>query len=260
MRRAWRCWANGWSVCLQAVAGDAARPLGTLPLLSEAERDTVLRVWNDTARAQGAAAPGAVSGAAVAADAVVEIASADSGSGQPATLPGLFAAQALRTPDAVAVMFEERHLSYAELEAHANALAHHLQSLGAGPETVVGLMLQRSPEMVIGLIGILKAGAAYLPLDPNYPPERLAFMLEDAGAAVLVTQGALTERLPAGIVSGLTLVRLDADWPQIARQPATAPALGLDPHHPAYVIYTSGSTGTPKGVVVEHGRSRIQTS
>ena len=98
-------------------------------------------------------------------------------------MPALFAAQALRTPDAVAVLFEERALSYAELEAHANALAHHLRGLGVGPETVVGLMLERSPEMVIGLIGILKAGAAYLPLDPNYPPERLAFMLEDAGAA-----------------------------------------------------------------------------
>ena len=86
------------------------------------------------------------------------------------TLPALFAAQALRTPDAVAVVFEERRLSYAELDAHANRLAHHLRGLGAGPETVVGLCVERSIEMVIGLIGILKAGAAYLPLDPNYPP------------------------------------------------------------------------------------------
>ena len=113
-------------------------------------------------------------------------------SAQPLTLPALLAAQAARTPDAVAVMFEERRLSYAELEAHANALAHHLRGLGVGPETVVGLMLERSPEMVIGLLGILKAGGAYLPLDPNYPAERLAFMLADAGAAVLVTQDALT--------------------------------------------------------------------
>jgi amino acid adenylation domain-containing protein len=153
----------------------------------------------------------------------------------------------------LAVIFEERVLTYAELEAHANALAHHLRGLGAGPETVVGLMLERSPEMVIGLLGILKAGAAYLPLDPDYPAERLAFMLQDAGAAILVTQGALTGRLPAQAVSGTALLRLDADWPQIARQPATAPAIDLDPRHPAYVIYTSGSTGTPKGVVVSHG-------
>ena len=198
----------------------------------------------------------AAGGAGAAADA----AAADAASAHPATLPALLAAQALRTPEAAAVLFEERRLSYAELEAHANALAHHLQSLGAGPETVVGLLLERSPEMVIGLIGILKAGAAYLPLDPNYPTERLAFMLEDAGAAVLVTQGALTDRLPATALSGATLVRLDADWPVIARQPATAPEPGLDPHHPAYVIYTSGSTGTPKGVVVEHGQIAARTA
>src|SRR6185503_4076308 len=169
-----------------------------------------------------------------------------------ATLPVLFAAQAQRTPDATAVVFEDRALSYAALDAHANRLAHHLRGLGVGPETVVGLCVERSPEMVIGLLGILKAGAAYLPLDPNYPRERLAFMLADAGAAVLVTQGPLTGRLSAQALSGTTLVRLDADWPQVARQPASAPDVVIDPSHPAYVIYTSGSTGTPKGVVVEH--------
>ena len=106
----------------------------------------------------------------------------------PATLPALFAAQAARTPDAVAVVFEDRTLTYAALDAHANRLAHHLQSLGVGPETMVGLCVERSPEMVIGLLGILKAGGAYLPLDPDYPRERLAFMLADAGCPVLVTQ------------------------------------------------------------------------
>ena len=171
----------------------------------------------------------------------------------PATLPALFAAQAARTPDAAAVVFEDRTLSYAALDAHANRLAHHLQSLGVGPETVVGLCVERSPEMVIGLLGILKAGGAYLPLDPNYPRERLAFMLADAGCPVLVTQAALLERLPDDAAPARRhVVRLDADWPAIARQPGTAPALDLDPRHPAYVIYTSGSTGTPKGVVVEH--------
>ena len=94
-------------------------------------------------------------------------------------------------------MFEDRTLSYAALDAHANRLAHHLQSLGVGPETMVGLCVERSPEMVVGLLGILKAGGAYLPLDPNYPRERLAFMLADAGAPVLVTQQALLDRLPA---------------------------------------------------------------
>ena len=111
-------------------------------------------------------------------------------------MPALFAAQAARTPDAVAVVFEDRELSYAALDAHANRLAQHLQGLGVGPETVVGLCVERSPEMVVGLLGILKAGGAYLPLDPNYPRERLAFMLADAGAPVLVTQQALLDRLP----------------------------------------------------------------
>src|SRR4029079_18829860 len=114
----------------------------------------------------------------------------------PSTLPELFAAQAARTPEAVALVYQDRTLSYAALEAHANRLAHHLRGLGVGPETVVALCLERSVEMVIGLLGILKAGGAYLPLDPHYPAERLSFMLSDAGAAVLVTQSALLDRLP----------------------------------------------------------------
>ena len=104
----------------------------------------------------------------------------------------------------------------------------------------------------MGLLGILKAGAAYLPLDPNYPRERLAFMLTDAGARLLITQQALIGQLPEATSADRHVVRLDADWPHIARMPATAPAVALDPRNPAYVIYTSGSTGTPKGVVVEH--------
>src|SRR6187399_869815 len=208
---------------LEAAVADATQPLGHLPILESAERDTILRSWNDTTQPVA-----------------------------PLTLPALFAAQAARTPDAVAVVFEDRTLTYAALDAHANRLAHHLQSLGVGPETMVGLCVERSPEMLIGLIGILKAGGAYLPLDPNYPSERLAFMLADAGCPVLVTQSALLDRLPED-AAHRQIVRLDADASAIARQPATAPALALDQRHPAYVIYTSGSTGTPKGVVVSHG-------
>src|SRR6185437_8229910 len=111
---------------------------------------------------------------------------------------------------AVAVVYEDRELSYAALEAHANRLAHHLQELGVGPETVVGLCVERSVEMVIGLLGILKAGGAYLPLDPNYPAERLGFMLADAAAPVLVTQSALLQRLPQpqSTAAARTVVRL----------------------------------------------------
>src|SRR6201982_827429 len=115
----------------------------------------------------------------------------------PGSLPCLFAAQAGKRPDATAVVFERGRLSYGELDRRSNQLAHHLRGLGVGPETVVGLCLERSPAMVVGLLGILKAGAAYLPLDPAYPAERLAFMLGDAGAAVLITQSDLRNRIPA---------------------------------------------------------------
>ena len=205
---------------LEAAMADPDRAIGSLDILSPAERHTILRAWNDTARAIPCA-----------------------------TLPELFAAQVAKTPDAVAVVCEEQRLSYSELDARANQLAHHLQGLGVGPETVVGLCVERSPEMLVGLIGILKAGGAYLPLDPGYPPERLAFMLEDARAPVLVTHSALRDC--AGERGGAT-VQLDADWSAIGHQPTTAPRSGLHPDNTAYVIYTSGSTGTPKGVVVSH--------
>ena len=198
------------------------RVVGSLDILDPAERETILRRWNDTARDLG-----------------------------PALVPELFAAQAARTPDAIAVMFEGRSLTYAALDAHANRLAHHLRMLGVGPETVVGLCVERSLEMLIGLLAILKAGGAYVPLDAGYPPERLEFMLADAGVSVLVTQSVLVDRLP-GSATSARIVRLDADGPAIAQHPGTAPPLDLDPRHPAYVIYTSGSTGAPKAVVVEH--------
>ena len=153
------------------------------------------------------------------------------------------------------MVFEDRTLSYAELEAHANQLAHHLRGLGVGPETVVGLCVERSPEMVIGLLGILKAGGAYLPLDPAYPAERLAFMLADAGAAVLVTQAALLERGCRRCGSrGRTSCGSTPTGRASRASRATPPAPRPRPRHPAYVIYTSGSTGTPKGVVVDPWR------
>src|SRR6476620_4872191 len=199
---------------------DPGQCVGRLDILGSAERHTILREWNATARA----VPGA-------------------------TLPELFAAQVARTPDADAVVFEDERLSYGELDARSSRLAHHLRALGVGPEVVVGLCIERSLAMLVGLLGILKAGGAYLPLDPDYPPERLAFMLADAGAPVLLTRAALRAHLPA---HDAHVVCLDADWPAIAQQPATAPAANLAPQHPAYVIYTSGSPGTPKGVMIDH--------
>ena len=133
-----------------------------------------------------------------------------------ATLPELFAAQVAKTPDATAAVFEADSLSYGELDARSSQLAHHLRALGVGPEVVVGLCVERSLEMLIALLAILKAGGAYLPLDPDYPRERLAFMLEDAGAPVLVTHSALRARLPG---HGARILCLDADG---ARHRATA--------------------------------------
>ena len=148
------------------------------------------------------------------------------------------------------MVFEDSSLTYARARRARQQLAHHLRDLGVGPEAVVGLCVERSLEMVVGLLGILKAGGAYLPLDPDYPPERLAFMLADAGAPVLVTQSALRDRLPrAWHPHRAPRCRL-ADH-RAAAHHRTRPS-PLDPHNPAYVIYTSGSTGTPKGVVVTH--------
>src|SRR5262245_51880142 len=206
---------------LLAAVRDPDVAIGRLELLSGAERRLLLEDWNATARA------------------VV-----------PATLPQLFAAQAGKTPDAIAVVFADARLSYGELEARSNQLAQHLRAQGVGAETVVGLCLERSPALLVGLIGILKAGGAYLPLDPSYPAERLAFMLQDAGAPFLITTTALGARLPR---HGARIIDLDAEAAAIAARPTRAPATRLAPHNLAYVIYTSGSTGTPKSVAVEHG-------
>ncbi|MGJ5178589.1 non-ribosomal peptide synthase/polyketide synthase [Bradyrhizobium oligotrophicum] len=167
------------------------------------------------------------------------------------TFPELFATQAADTPDAVAVVSRDESLSYGGLEAEANRLAHHLRELGVGPESVVGLCVERSPALLVGMLGILKAGGAYLPLDPSYPDDRIGFMLDDAGASVLVTYAALRDRM-CGQDERRAVVLLDTDRSAIAERPATAPELNLHPQNAAYVIYTSGSTGTPKGVVVSH--------
>lgn len=157
--------------------------------------------------------------------------------------------QALRTPNAVAVRDPASTLTYAELEARANQLAHHLLELGVQAEDLVAIAVSRCAEMLIGLLGIMKAGAAYVPVDPAYPRERQAFMLSSSGASVLVTQEPLIDTLP---LEGARVVCLDRDRPLLARLPDTPPSTGLDPEQLAYAIYTSGSTGQPKGVQIPH--------
>ncbi|OAD22163.1 microcystin synthetase, partial [Candidatus Thiomargarita nelsonii] len=161
----------------------------------------------------------------------------------------LFEVQVERTPDAIAVVFEDQHLSYAALNRRANQLAHHLQTLGVKPEVLVGICIERSFDMVIGLLGILKAGGAYLPLDPTYPAARLAFMLEDAGVGVLLTQSSLKEGLPE---TTAPVVCLDTEREKLSRLSTNNLASSVAPSNLAYVIYTSGSTGQPKGVLIEH--------
>ncbi|NEQ97715.1 MAG: amino acid adenylation domain-containing protein, partial [Cyanothece sp. SIO2G6] len=170
-----------------------------------------------------------------------------------ACLHQLIEAQVNRTPDAIAVVFGGDRLTYRQLNQRANHLAHYLQDLGVKPDQLVGLCVDRSLEMVIGLLGILKAGAAYVPLDPAYPQERLAYMLEDAEAQVLVTHSSVTGHLSSGIAwDGMTVVCLDSDWEAIVQYPQSDPVSAVTPQHLAYTIYTSGSTGKPKGVQIEH--------
>jgi amino acid adenylation domain-containing protein len=206
---------------LAAAAADPEASVADLPLLTAAERTQLLDEWNDTA----AEPPGEV------------------------CLHELFARQLARTPDATALSWEGRRWTYAELGRAANRLAHFLIDAGAGPESVVGICAERSPELMVGLLSILTSGAAYLPLDPAYPRERLAFMLGDAGATILLTQEKLAGLLADG---GARVVLLEAILPRIDRFPATPPRGRALPDNPAYVIYTSGSTGRPKGVVVAH--------
>jgi amino acid adenylation domain-containing protein len=174
--------------------------------------------------------------------------------GRPEALPVFclherFEAQAQRTPDAAAVSHDGDTLAYRELDERANRLAHRLQELGVGPETLVGLCLPRSLDLVVAILAVLKAGGAYLPLDPDYPVQRLAFMLEDSRAPVLVTQGDLRHRLSA---HGAQVICLDREAAALARASAERPQTAVSPENLAYVIYTSGSTGRPKGVLVEH--------
>jgi amino acid adenylation domain-containing protein len=161
------------------------------------------------------------------------------------------AERARHSPDHVAISFGDRCITYGQLEAHANQLAHYLRGLGVGAEVPVALCIDRSPEMIVGILGVLKAGGAYVPLEPAYPRDRLAYMIENAHATVLLTQQSLRNEMLAWGTE--QVVCLDSDWETIARHSEDAPPIKSHERNLAYLIYTSGSTGQPKGVMVEHG-------
>ncbi|MET0648994.1 MAG: amino acid adenylation domain-containing protein, partial [Pyrinomonadaceae bacterium] len=211
--------ADYFLTLLRAVVADASARVGQSDLLSERERRRLLVEWNDTRRPFPAAR----------------------------CVHELFAEQAARTPDALAVAACGESLTFGQLEERANRLANYLRRRGVGPDVPVVLSVERSAEMIVGLLGILKAGGAYVPLDPSYPAARLSFMLEETGAPLVLTQSHLRAAL-----ADARAVCLDTQWPEIAAESALAPRAALDPENLAYVIYTSGSTGTPKGVGVRH--------
>ncbi|KGV18152.1 D-alanine--poly(phosphoribitol) ligase, subunit 1 [Burkholderia pseudomallei MSHR4503] len=213
-----------WLRQLDAMATDADPVVTGLPLLGEAERAQVLHGWNETGRAYA----------------------------RDACLHQLFEAQVSRTPEAAAVICGDETLSYTDLDARANRLAHYLRGQGVGPDTRVGLALGRGVEMMTGLLAILKAGGAYVPLDPGYASERLRAILDDSRPAIVLADAAGRTALDA-LAGAPPIADLHADASRWSALPSTPPRVeGLTPRHLAYVIYTSGSTGQPKGVMVEH--------
>lgn len=206
---------------LEAIVADPQRKISELPLLTEAERKQLLVDWNAT----------------------------QADYPRDRCVYQLVAEQAAKTPERIAATFEDRQLTYGELNRRANQLAHYLRTLGVGPDVMVGLCVERSPEMLIGLLGIQKAGGAYVPLDPAFPPDRLAFYAEDSKMPVLVTQQSLLGHVPAPQAQ---VVCLDRDRETLGLMAQDDPVPLSGPNHLAYVIFTSGSTGKPKGVEVVH--------
>ena len=210
-----------YQTLLETGLAQPDRAIADLPLLSDIERRQLLVEWNDTL--------------------VTDFPSG--------CVHARIAAQVAQTPTAVAVVFEGQELSYSELNERANQLAHYLLVQGVKTEGRVGICVERSPEMIVGMLGILKAGGTYVPLDPAYPQERLAFIVEDAQVSVVLTQHSLLECLPQ---TRAQIVCLDTDWEVIGGMPTRTPASNVTPANTAYTIYTSGSTGKPKGVQVLH--------
>jgi len=205
---------------LEAIVENPSQKVSNVNFLSKWERQQLLFEWNDTATAYP----------------------------KYKCIHQLFEEQVEKTPDATAVVFEEKQLTYEQLNQRANQLANHLQTLGVKPEVLVGIY-ERSIEMVVGLLGILKAGGVYVPLDPNYPQERLICMLTDSGVEMLITQNSLLKSLPSHTIQ---VICLDTDWNEFEQHSQKNLDVDLCSDNLAYVIYTSGSTGVPKGVNITH--------
>ena len=216
-----RRWAKHFETLLQSIVTQPNEPIGLLSILTAQEHDQLIIHWNETERSYP----------------------------HDYCVHQLFEAKVIQTPDAIAVVFEGQQLTYRELNARANQLAHRLRVLGVGPEVLVGIYLERSLDLMVALVGVLKAGGAYVPLDPAYPQDRLAFMLQDAQVPVLLTQAVLLADLPQ---SQSQVVCLDRDWASIVHERDTPLVTAATAANVAYMIYTSGSTGKPKGVLIQH--------
>src|SRR5258707_6071977 len=211
-----------WQKLLRAGLASPDTSISELPLLTDTERKKLLSDWNNT---------------------LVDFP-------KERYLHDFVEAQTAKTPNAVAAEFEDSRFPYRELNARANQLAHYLHKLGVGPDVLVGVAMDRSLEMLVALLGILKAGGAYIPLDPSFPPDRLAYMVEDSRMFLLITHRNIDKNLSA---RPRLIVRLDSDWREIATQSAERlTLLNASPQNLAYVLYTSGSTGKPKGVEIQH--------
>ncbi len=211
---------NHFNILLEAALKNPDTKISELTLLTPSEQHQILKTWNQTQK-----------------DYTENV-----------CFHHLFEQQVNQIPDAVALIFQDQQLTYQELNQRSNQLAHYLIQKGVKPEVKVGICIERSFEMIIALLGVFKAGGAYLPLDANYPEERLSYMVEDSQISVLLTQS----HLSISQTSSLDVICLDKNWDTISKQPAENPQISVSPDNLAYLIYTSGSTGKPKGVLIQH--------